>query len=226
MVCCDKYYYFNDGQDIKDAQIIFYQNGGFVSEPTLISEKFEDRMNDLLSKNFLWSSCVKLIRRQPIIDNNIKMLNIMGEDTIFTISLVCCLKNIVRVPNITLYYRLHNKSVYHKPKDVRETIQQWLRALIQGTDYLEKFLNKKESFRNRTDLKNSVFETIAKEFMQYLLPIYAQIPAHQLDKIIRAEFSKVPDTTALTTFLFSRMNFFNVNLIRQQQIIQQLQSQK
>lgn len=57
-----------------------------------------------------------------------------------------------------------------------------------------------------------------------ILPYYAQIPAIQLDELIRSELDKVEDKTALTAFLFSRMSVFNINLMKQSQIIQEQQA--
>ena len=62
------------------------------------------------------------------------------------------------------------------------------------------------------------------EFINYLLPIYTKIPPYQLDEIICNELENSDATMKLTTFLFSRMNIFNIDLVKQQQMIQQLQS--
>lgn len=223
IVVCEKYFQFHD-KNIDDVKIFSYQNKNFVTEPTL-TENVEEFVNDLLNRNVLWNLWTKLIRKDFLTKNHIQFINSMGQDFLLTCCIFSAAKKIVRVPNVINYYRIVEDSVSHKKDDVQKVLHKWIDAFIQGINYLEKFLNKQENFRNRTDLKYSVFETVAKEFMQYLLPIYAQIPSYQLEKIIRKEFEKVENKTVLMTFLFSRMNFFNVNLIRQQQMIQKLQSQ-
>ena len=84
-------------------------------------------------------------------------------------------------------------------------------------------MDTQEDFKNRPDLKYIMLEAVVREFMNYFLPIYAQIPAFQLDEIIRDELAKFDNKDALTAFIFNRMNIFNINLIQQQQMIQQLQ---
>ena len=64
--------------------------------------------------------------------------------------------------------------------------------------------------------------TWVRECCNYLLKYYAQIPAWQLDEIIRRELSDVHNKTPLMAFLFSRMNVFNVQLQQQGALIQQM----
>ncbi|MBR6013574.1 MAG: hypothetical protein IK062_07325 [Selenomonadaceae bacterium] len=223
VIACEKYYQM-DGEG-KNVSLTSYKNGDFTTEPIITGEDILKKLSDLNNRHFLWNLWTKLIRRDFFVKNEIKMLNIAGEDFFATVTIISAAEKIVKVPNVINFYRIVEDSVTHKSENVQKVFHKWIDATIQGIKYLDKFLNKQENFKNRADLKYLVFETVTKEFMQYLLPVYAQIPAHQLDKIIREEFSKIPDTTALTTFIFSRMNFFNVNLIQQQNFINQLQTE-
>ena len=95
---------------------------------------------------------------------------------------------------------------------------------MRAIEYIEKFADKVESFRNNLQLKYIIFDTFTK-WGGSSLPLYAQIPSYQLDGLIRRELEQIEDTTALTAFLFARMNVFNVNLIQQQNLINQQQEQ-
>ena len=82
-----------------------------------------------------------------------------------------------------------------------------------------------EIFKINPELKYAIFESMIRPNLMPILPIYSQIPAAKLDEFVREALENVKDTKALTAYLFSRMNVFNVQLIQQQQVIQQLQAQ-
>lgn len=97
---------------------------------------------------------------------------------------------------------------------------------------MDNFMNKINFFRENPKYKYAVYELLIYHHTICVIPLYAQIPSYELDELIRRELDEVTDQTALTAFLFARMNVFNVRLnkqqqliLEQQQIIQQLQAQ-
>ena len=199
----------------------------------MLTENLLQRVSDMYNKRFILNVWSKLIRREFIAKNQIKTLEgIISPDVIFTYCLVYLAKNYVRVPNIINFYRVHNKSISHKSTDVVKHISKWIKSLSTGFIYFEKFLSEREFFKKRPDAKYLALEIWLRECIQYFKGIYEQVQPFQLDEIIRHELSKVQDKTGLMAFLFSRMNVFDVNIIRkdeiiyqQNQIIQQLQEQ-
>ena len=225
VVCCEKFYQFTNTLNNDKIKIVSYQNKEFVTAPTLISENFEQRTDDLLNKRVLWNVWSKFSRHKFLTDNKIIMVSAPAEDVIFTVSVFCSAEKIVRVPNIVNLYRVVENSVSHKKDDVISTVKKWWKMLLDGLSYLDKFLNKQEGFKNRPDLKYAVYETVTREFMQYILPIYAQVPAYQLDEIIRGELESFDKQMTWAAFLFSRMNVLHVNLLQIQAQNNQLKSQ-
>ena len=224
VVACEKYFQFND-DDIKNFYITSYPSVKFVTEPTLITENFAERVTDLQHARFLWNMWSKLIRRNYLIENAIEFINAMAQDVTFTCCLICSAEKFVRVPNIINFYRVISSSLQHQynPNDVRKRINLWINFLFESFNCLKKFLNSLKNFQDQPNLKYVVQNIIVGESVSHLLPIYQQIPAFQLDKIIRDELAKFDNKDALTAFIFNRMNIFNINLIQQQQMIQQLQ---
>ena len=153
------------------------------------------------------------------------MTDVQPLDLIFTCCLVCSAKKYLRVPNIVHITRVRSDSESHRQEEVKILISKWTNALVQGFNYLNDFLDSEEYFQKNLDAKYLVLETVVSDFSRYLFGLYAQFPASQLDVLIQQEFAKYRDLTALTTFLFSRMNIFNINLLQQQNLIQQLQTQ-
>ena len=87
---------------------------------------------------------------------------------------------------------------------------------------LDKFLNEMEFFKKRPDAKSFVLSMWINARCNSLIGMYAQIPAWQLEMLIRHEIEKLDFGSALTSFLFSRMNIFNVNLNRQNAMMYQM----
>ncbi|MBR5913190.1 MAG: glycosyltransferase [Selenomonadaceae bacterium] len=221
VVHCERYFQFNDGNS--PLTLEGYQSGELVKEPTLITEDLSERVKDLYNRRFLWNVWSKMIRRDFILENDIRMKNIaIGEDTIFTCCIVCSAKKYVRVPNMMNIYRVVENSISHKKMDLQKNFHRWIGELNDGFQVLDKFLREREFFQKHPDVKHLAFEVWVRECCGYLQEIYAQIPAWQFDEFIRKEFEDVENKNELMAFIFSRMNVFNVNLDRQSTMIQQM----
>lgn len=172
----------------------------------------------------------KIIRRDFLAQNDIRFpLLRSGEDHIFTFKALCLAKNILKIPTPYYVWRQNQKSFTHDNLPAEKMIHRWTDSLFRGVKLLEDFMNKFEVLKNHSDYKYLVLNTIIEYHTNHILPIYAQIPAFQLDSLIRHELENIDDKTALTAFLFNRMNLINVtcqSIIRQQQLqIQKLQVQ-
>ena len=226
VVACEKFYPFHYKEDLKKKiKPSSYQSGEFVIQPTLLSDDFLERSKKLLNKNFSWAVWSKLVRRKFILENNIQMIDAVGQDMIFTCCLVCSAPKYLIVPNIVNFYRMRNDSVYHTVQDdLLKVANTWIHSLDLGFKYFNEFLSRQVFFQQHSDIKYIILETVVKEFTNYFIKFYAQIPAYQIDEYVRHALEQIEDTTALTAYLFSRMNLFNVNLFNQQQEIQKLQA--
>ena len=212
----------------KDYSVITYNSSNIVTvtEPTLISENIADRVVHLQNRQFMWTLWSKLIRRDFFVENGIEMQDMFGEDVLCTICLACSAKRYVKVPNVVNIYRVVDDSLSHKAKSPEKFFGDWTRAIFQGISYLDKFLNGQKFFQQNPDAKYVVFDCLTMEcIMFYLSQFYAQVPAPQLDVLIRQEFSKIENFEAVAAFIFSRMNIFQLNLNQQAQTIQNLQKQ-
>ena len=230
VVHCEKFYKIR--QNNSSRETVGLNAGKYVTEPTLISDNFEERVMGLYKVQFVWNIWSKLIRRDFIIENELKMISGMAQDTLFTCCLVCSAPRYVRVPNIINFYRVVDNSHSHKQDDEPKKFQKWLNALIDGFIYFEKFLSEREFFQKRPDMKYLALEIWVRECCNYLQKIYAKYPSWQFDPLIRHELESVKDKIPLMSFIFSRMNVFNLNLYqmnahiqKQNQVIQQLQAQ-
>ena len=202
-----------------------YQNIRPVSAPTLLSENFAERVQMLQQRKLLWPYWTQLTRRDFIMKNELGFTSNLAVDMIYTCCLACSARRYVLIPNVLNFYRVTQGSLSNNREDIQKSVHKYIEALITGFEYVDKFLNGQEFFQQRLDAKYAVLDIIVREFANYLLGIYSQVPAFQLDGLIQKELEGVREKTALMAFLFNRMNIFNVNLLQQQQLIQQQQQQ-
>ena len=193
-----------------------------VTKPLVWENNFEERIKIFFNPRKLdWAIWNHLIRRDFITDNEIKFCDIViAEDMLFTFCELCCAKRYVLIPNVVYYYRLTENSLTRGKKDLSKLLSRQVKALKTGIKYIDDFLSEREFFSHRPDLKYILFDTFANEMFGYVTSIYAQVPAPALDELLQKEFS---DGTgkALTTFLFSTVNSYRLQLIRAQQFAAQ-----
>ncbi|MBQ7705760.1 MAG: glycosyltransferase [Selenomonadaceae bacterium] len=226
VVSCEKWYQTPVNGNVFDKnslKIAGLPINNQVTQPTLADSDIAQRVRALYQLQFTWSIWTKFIRREVILENDLSILNV--GDTIFTCCLICSDIKYVRIPNIFYTYRIHDDSTFHRQETVSSAVQKWSSAFANGFNYLNNFLSKQDFFKQHPDLKYIALETVVREFANYLIKIYSQVPAYQLNEIVKQELEKISDKTALAAFLFGRMNIFNFQIIQQQNAIRQLQAQ-
>ncbi len=165
-----------------------------------------------------------LFRRDLIVTNNLTFPKIgIGDDVIFVFETLICAKNIINVPNYYYVFRERLNSNTRQKLDAEKSIHRHGASVMKGVTLLSNFMDKYEFFQKQPEYKFAVLEFFASDHLQRVIPVYFQNSTAALDKFIRKELEQVEDKTALTAFLFSRMNVLNANLIQQNQIIQQQQ---
>lgn len=225
VVHCEKYFEIPMDWKFSDSRkpnLRYYNCSKFVTEPTLISDDLNERVKGLQNYQFMWNVWSKMIRRDFLMKNDIKMVTVPGEDVIYTCCLALSAKRYVRVPNIINFYRLNETSITNTNND--RPIQKWMPLLIDGLDYVDKFLSGQAFFQKNLAAKYVVFDIIVRVTVGNFLPLYTRIPAFQFDEIIQKEFAKSQNLIQLTSFIFNRMNCLDINFRQQQNFIQQLQN--
>lgn len=189
-----------------------------MTEPLVWENNFEERIKFFGQRKLIWNVWNQLIRRDFITDNEIKFCDIVAEDMVFTICGLCSAKKYVLLPNVIYYYRQTEGSVMRGKKDFSKLLRRQVKALKTGIKYIDDFLSEREFFSRRPDLKYILFDMFASS--NEMLEIYAQVPAPALDAFLQKEFSD-GNHKALTTFLFSTVNSYRLQLIRAQQFAAQ-----
>ena len=200
VVHCRKYYFIPD-----DASA--YKEKKFITQPTLLTNDLEKRIKDFSQKWSQWISCLQLIRRDFLVDNGIRFVNLSAKDMVFTMCELCCAENYLLLPNAFYNWRQRRVFSSQEETDSSRTLQKHAQILKQEINYLDEFLNRQELFATRTDLKYALFDALLAANLRRLDDIYQKVPAHELCELLSKEFDG-----AFSAFLFNAMNIYRLQL--------------
>ena len=196
-----------------------------ITTPTEFSNDLSVRLKKFIEGSFPWEPWNHLIRRDLIIMNDLEFSNLrVADDMFFTIQILCLAEKILLIPNAFYVWRQRIDSNCHEDLPVEKKIHRRGGDVIRGIGLLDEFTDKFEFFKTHPAYKYALFDFWANHGGT-IWDLYTKYQAFQLDPLIRREMTQVKDKTALTAFIFNRMNVFNVKLLQQQNIILQQQNQ-
>ena len=230
VVACEKFYNipnqdFNNAEALAEIQPYSYQRGGFVSAPTLITADIAERVQDCAQGKFLWNIWSKLIRRDFIMQNDLRFTDNFIQDMIFTCCLVFGAEKFVRVPYVVNRYRVLENSLSHKNISLDKHIDKCLRALRTGFEYMDNFLSDRPFFRQRPDIKYIALNIFINECFGYFIRDYVKIPVPVLENVLRQKLAHENFSSALTAVILNSANIFNLQFIISQQRIAALEGE-
>ncbi len=214
VVACDKYYWvpeksWNDAEFRKNLKPHGYQQGGPVSEPTLLPFNIPQRVQDCYGRKFLWELWTKLIRRDFLIENEIRFTKNIIQDFVATCCMAYTAKKFVRVPYAVNFYRVRESSLYHQKRKPLQQLEMYLSSLKFGFKYLDEFLSKRDFFQKNLETKRIALCTYLKEIWElYIRKIYHEVPTPERNKVLRKIFTD-DDQTILTEFFFYALEDFS-----------------
>ncbi len=213
------------GENLKETS---YPTTLIVDKPLVLSDDLVERVKLFCDGKLQASPWNYLFRRELIVDHRLEFPNIIqGEDGIFDFYVLCKAKTFVMIPNILYIHRVYSDSWSSKnSKSVEEFIWHWYGPNFKAIELFDNFMDEFAVLKNNSELKYRVFEFYTSlNAGNRLFPLYAQIPAWQLDSLIRRELADVDEETAVTAFFFSRMALMQMQIIRANQIINQQQNE-
>lgn len=146
----------------------------------------------------------------------------VADDLAFFIMMYLKAKKIVRIPDALYVWRIRSSSNCRKQLPVPQIIHKRAGDAFLGVKCFEEFMNKHDIFTDNPEYRFKVFEFITNNESGSFLPLYAQIPAHDLDQFVRKELEEIGNSTALTAFIFARMNALNLQLGQRNSILYQM----
>ena len=132
VVQCEGFYEIAETSKIDKNNLkpTHYKKTTLVTEPTLITDDLKERVTALVRGDFFLNVWTKLIRRDFIVQNNLKMLSINHHDTSYSCLLVCAAKRYVLAPNVINFYRVVENSMSHKKENVEKTVKKYCKTFL------------------------------------------------------------------------------------------------
>ncbi len=216
IVQCENFY-TSDTEHLQGAQLQVkrFNPDGYVTVPTLETENIGERIKNFHAQRYVWTAWSKLIRRDFMIENNIKcpvMLN--NEDLVFTIFCLSCAKNILLFPDPVNIYRYRPGSVLRLKMTVLDHVRRWVRSFANGFSLCDKFLSNLEFYKQHPEIKYLALDAITQDVFSRLLKIYKNFDAALLDDVIRKEFEEYGsnENAAMAAFLFNMSMMYSLQI--------------
>ena len=187
------------------------QSGTPVKEPTFITGDLIQRMIDLM--NLRISACppLKLLLRDFLVSNQITFPNIIQEDTIWTLKLLCFAKKFIRVPNIVYIRRLREGSITAATKSFNDYLRKWMDRTIIGIKFTDEFMGTVEIFKRNPGLRYAILDFYSTLDFQRIVNISKNLPPPAIYETFKNEFKEyLGNHDVLVSYLATN----NIRLIR------------
>ena len=210
VVHMEKYYYFNDdGTGKFDAKQI--QGGSnetakyFVEAPTFVEEDMSQRMNQHCQGRFYWSPCIKMFRREFLIENQIKFPRMAYyEDLVFCFKCLCLAKNYVRVPNVANIIRIRQNSASQQTGEPQQILERWLDVIIEGTKTIDEFMNNQTFFIDNSEYSFMELQFFMNQCFKTIQGLLSSSKPYEIEVAIRKALIKCSsDNSALLAYLMT-----------------------
>ena len=230
VVHCERYFLIDDADFTTDKNLLKEPhaafNPGFVTEPTFMSEKVDERLDIFAAGKFDWSTCNNFIRRDLVERYNLTIPAIkICEDGIFSIYLLSLAEKVLRVPNVFYIYRKRQGSLSRiNANSIESEIKRWGSLFFQGFAILEKFFSERKVCKNQYSKKLEIFRFYINWRLHLVTDIYSHVPLEIVDNLIRKEIEQVDDKLTLAAYFFDYMNLQKMDSVKQQMVNKALQA--
>ena len=228
VVYCEKYFMSEGiGQELKDNIYVAdnrLQNPPFVDNPTLDPEDLAERVKKFLRGNYWMSPALKIVKRDLLIENNIKFPSLVGsEDDVWSMEVLFCSKRFLRIPNICFIRRLHEEGISFGEYTTPDHVQRWMDVTIRNLKEMDNFLKKIDFFKENPHYR---YEILARSVRSGFANIFARCAnesSFNIYNIFHEKFgSSMGDHDVLISSLCTYVVYHHKELLnRQERTIQE-----
>ena len=181
-----------------------------IAEPTLETNDIAERVKNFLQYKFGVMPWLKFIRRDLLVDNEIKFPAMrISEDLLWSFKIICPAKKILRIPMKLYFYRKAENSMMGRKRTPQEKVKFWLSPLITGIDCLNEFMNGFDLFNRSDNMRLYVLNFFTNIQIDFMADAFKSLDRHEVYKIYFEEFSKSKsDHTALIAYLLLMKNMY------------------
>ncbi len=186
---------------------------------------FQQKVRAWMYQGFLgvvpWT---KFILRNFLVENDIKWLPVIQEDSIWTFELACLTKKCVLIPQPVYVARMRADSFGHtalfaKNLDAK-SLKLKMDRVVNGLKHIDNFMSGIEGFQKSPELRYEVLSYITFQNLNWVIGTYPNVPPHLLYETFKAAFpNNFGDNDVLVSALFTAaVTFIKNNTILRQQI--------
>ena len=200
----------------EELQLAAWNPNAIVEQPTLETENLSERMKNFLAKKYRWPPWGKFLRRDFLIDNDIKFpCMVISEDIPWTLKLVCLAKNFLRIPSPLYVQRTNSASMTRRKRSPEQELTFWSNPLITGLEALDEFMRELAYFKQNPVVRLQVlnlFTVIQFNHMRDALKNLEPIEAYEM---FLREFAEAGSSQpALTAYLLVMNNLYRSELTK------------
>ena len=187
-----------------------------VEEPILEANDFSKRMENFLALQYKWPAWAKFLRRDFLIDNDIKFPPMrISEDIIWTFKLVCLSKKWLHVPTPLYVQRTNETSMTRRARSPEQELIFWINPLINGLEELDEFMSTIDFFKQNPKIRLQVLNLFASIHFQHVSEALNVLEPQEIYEIFLREFEKAGSSQpALTAYLLLTTNLYRNELIK------------
>ena len=91
-------------------------------------------------------------------------------------------------------------------------IRKWMSVLAFGFSHCDKFLSGIEYYKQHPEVKYLALDILVQDIFGKLTNVYKKFSPSILDDIIREEFAKVGDNSAMASFFFNMSMLYSLQI--------------
>lgn len=195
VVYCEKYFVSSGvGQEflnnvrVADSRI---QKPPFVDKPTLETDNLAERINKLFKINYWMSPALRLVKRELLIENDIKFYPLVGsEDDDWSMEILFCAKRFLRIPNACFIRRIHEDGISFGKYTTPDEIQRWMDRTIRSLRDMDEFMSGIEFFQKNPAYRYAVINFCMNPDFKCIFKACAAVPPHVVYEIFREKFGE------------------------------------
>ena len=184
------------------------------TEPTLETDDMAERITRLAHRATAPRTCTKFLRRDFLIDNDIKFPKMNpAEDVVWTIKILCLAKKILRLPAALYVYRMNDDSVTRKKRTPEQILNLWTRSLVIGTKEIADFMDGIEFLRTHPTHRLTLLNFFADITFHYMTDTLKALAPEEVYEIFRRVL-KDSGNGALIAYLLTMNNLYRNELTK------------
>ena len=184
-------------------------------EPTLEPDDFSERVKLFVNRRAWWVPWSKFLRRQFLIDNDIKFLPLrICEDAVWTFELICLAKRWLRISTPLYVHRENKNSLGIRVRSPQEELEFWSSPLVPAVAHLNDFMSRFEFFGRHPNYGVLVMNNLVNECFLRMSRAFKALAPREAYEIFLRELKAADDSPTLTAWLLVMMNIYRDELMK------------